>query len=73
MNRHTQQQRILSALQDNRGGMTGMDFIHSLGIIDYRKRISELRRQGYNIPDEYEKSATGARYKRYYYREDEEE
>lgn len=32
----------------------------------FRTRISELRKQGHNIKDYFDKSASGSRYKRYF-------
>lgn len=47
----TQQQRILDYL-DEFGGITRLDGLRDLGIMNLPTRIFELRRMGYNIVSE---------------------
>ena len=70
MTKVTQQDRLLLALErSGERGMSGIEFIHSVGCIDYRKRISDLRKMGYQITDRWEENErTGARFKRYFYK-----
>ena len=49
-------------------GATGMDLIRWGAGVDYRKRISELRRDGYNITARWERK-NGSRFKRYFLEE----
>lgn len=72
----SQKERILSYLQRGRT-LTGIYATNTMNIMDYRKRISELRRDGYQIEDEwvYEKYKTGKlkgkiriKYKKYWLR-----
>lgn len=46
-----------------RKGATGWNFPLAS---DWRKRISELRRMGYEIKDRYEDNLNGGRHKRYF-------
>lgn len=50
-------------------GATGMELIQHGSGVDYRKRISELRRDEYTITDRWERSGNG-NYKRYILQED---
>lgn len=67
--RLTQQKEILAYLEKN-GSATVRD-LFLLNINDPRKRISELRKKGYGIPDKWETRLNSQgqkkRYKRYYY------
>lgn len=61
----SQRSKILDYMRKH-GSITTLEAMQELIILDPRKRISELRDEGYDIPDEWEKSASGKRYKRYY-------
>ena len=56
------------------GGITGIEATNIVHIMDYRKRISEMRRKGINIGDEWQrktdKNGMPVRYKRYFLIED---
>lgn len=69
-----QKERILDHLIQGRS-LTGLYATNQMRIMDYRKRISELRRDGYDIRDEmvYERYKSGenkgkvkVKYKRYW-------
>jgi hypothetical protein len=49
-NKLTQRDKILKHLQLY-GTITSLEAVYRYGILDGRKRISELRRMGYNIID----------------------
>ena len=51
MNMKSQRERILSYLSTGRK-LTGIYATNRMNILDYRKRISELRREGYDIQDQ---------------------
>ena len=64
-----QQNRIIQYMREH-NGITGIEATNKLHIMDYRKRISELRRKGdIIIADKWERGADGARYKRYFIEE----
>jgi hypothetical protein len=69
MNKANQRMRILKYMKQN-GSITGLEATNVLHIMDYRKRISEMRRNGINIDDEWQKKTDGdgmsVRYKRYF-------
>jgi len=65
MDHLTQRNAILEHLR-NKGSITTLEAVLELHIMDSRKRISELRRDGHDIPDEWETSKAGKRYKRYF-------
>lgn len=57
-------QRVLNVFIENkRKGVTGDDFPKKTS---YTKRISELRRIGYQIIDKFEPQTNGGRFKRYW-------
>lgn len=70
MKSQTRQQNILDFLH-SRGskGATVIELMLSGGGSDARKRISELRRDGYVITDKWEKKGTDQKYKRYFWEE----
>lgn len=63
---------LLDYMREN-GSITGLEAVRECGVIDYRKRISELRAAGFNIVDEYEsgvnRNGAVVRYKRYRFEE----
>ena len=59
-----QQNQIIEFIRAN-GSMTGNDAVYTLKMMDYRKRISELRQMGYDIPDIWEPHE-GGKHKRYF-------
>jgi hypothetical protein len=63
--KHNQGKAILEHIRKN-GSITSLTAVLELHILDCRKRISELRRDGHQIIDQWEKSQNGKRYKRYY-------
>lgn len=73
MNKANQRMRILNYMKQN-GSITGLEATNVLHIMDYRKRISEMRRNGINIDDEWQRKTDGdgmpVRYKRYFLIED---
>lgn len=73
MDKANQRMRILNYMKQN-GGITGLEATNILHIMDYRKRISEMRRNGINIGDEWLRKTDGdgmpVRYKRYFLIED---
>ncbi len=62
----TRQRAIIELLKD-RGdrGASGLDFIRYGGGVDYRRRIHELRQDGYKIGDTWIKRS-GSRFKQYF-------
>ena len=66
MTRRQQTARALELLGEM--GATGMELIRWGSGIDYRKRISELRRDGYNITARWERDGI-SRFKRYFLEE----
>lgn len=48
----TQNQRILDYIEET-GGITQLEAIRELGVMRLASRISDLRRQGYNIKSEF--------------------
>ena len=62
--RTSQKERILSYLRSGRK-LTGLYATNTLRIMDYRKRISELIRDGYDIRSEWAKEK-GRPFKKYY-------
>lgn len=73
MDKANQRMRILNYMKQN-GGITGIEATNLLHIMDYRKRISEMRRNGINIGDEWQSKTDRygmpVRYKRYFIIED---
>ena len=67
--RATQEDRVLQYLREH-GGMTTMDAVRVLYIMNPQQRIRNLRESGYNIVTEWEVSPTGARYGIYRLQED---
>ena len=65
MNKINQQMRIKNFMEQN-GSITGFEATNILHIMDYRKRISEMRRKGVKIDDVWEKPIDGSPYKRYF-------
>ena len=62
-NRLTQKERVLKYLQDFKS-ITSLECVYRLNIVDLQHAIMELRKDGYNITDTWEKSETAV-YKRY--------
>jgi len=60
------QRSVVEYLKSSEEGYTVYDLIRLTGQNDVRKRISELRRDGYPITSQYE-SGRGKRWKRYFY------
>ena len=64
-----QQSRVYMALVSRPGGVTAGELKEELGIMDGRKRISELRAKGLNIVSAYESGVNRfgepVRFKRY--------
>lgn len=64
-----QQSRVYMALLNKPGGVTAGELKEELGIMDGRKRISELRAKGLNIVSAYEhgenRFGETVRFKRY--------
>lgn len=60
-------QEIVFDFLHHRGtrGATGMDLFNNGGGFDYRKRVSELRKDGYEITSKWMKT-NGSRFKRYF-------
>lgn len=61
----TQHQAILEILE-NGNSLTGLDALVLCGTMKLASRISELRRLGYNIKDEYIKVDSGKHVKIYW-------
>lgn len=64
MKRVTQKERTLNWLRTN-GELTFAEAVEKLHILDVRKRIQELREEGYNIITVNRKNASGAIYGAY--------
>lgn len=64
MRKPTQKDKTLAWLQTN-GDLTFKDAVSYLNILDVRKRIEELRKDGYKIITITKKSASGAKYGAY--------
>lgn len=68
----TQGRRVLSMLREH-GSVTALDLIADCGICSPRKRISELKQNGYEITDAWEEGQNRygepVRYKRYFLKE----
>lgn len=64
----TQRETVLAYLIQG-GGLSSFEAMTQLYIMDLPKRISELRADGYNISDRWEKTSNGKRYKRYFLEE----
>lgn len=64
MNKYTQKQKTLDWLTTY-GDLTVREAVKYLDIMDVRKRIEELRKEGYTIVTITKKSRTGARYGAY--------
>lgn len=64
MKKPTQKDKTLAWLQTN-GDLTFKDAVSYLNILDVRKRIEELRKDGYKIITITKKSASGAKYGAY--------
>lgn len=64
MKQPTQKDKTLAWLQTN-GDLTFKDAVSYLNILDVRKRIEELRKDGYKIITITKKSASGAKYGAY--------
>lgn len=58
-----QKQRVLDYLKINKT-ITSLECVYNLKIVDLQHSIMELRKEGYNITDTWEKS-DNAMYKRY--------
>lgn len=65
----TQEDRVLQYLRDH-GGITTMEAVRELCIMNPQQRILKLREMGYNIVTEWEVSPAGARYGIYRLKED---
>ena len=67
----SQVEKLLTYLQKN-GSITGLECINNLGVLNYKARISDLRKLGHNIETVWEirENIYGEtkRYARYYYR-----
>ena len=68
-NKLTQEDRVLQYLRDH-GGITTMEAVRELSIMNPQQRILKLREMGYNIVTEWEVSPAGARYGIYRLQED---
>ncbi len=68
--RVTQEDRVLKYLREH-DGMTTMNAVNVLKIMNPQQRILNLRERGYNIVTEWEISPNGARYGIYRLQEDE--
>ena len=68
--RATQEDRVLQYLREH-DGMTTMNAVNVLKIMNPQQRILNLRERGYNIVTEWEISPNGARYGIYRLQEDE--
>ena len=64
MRKPTQKDKTLAWLQTN-GDLTFKDAVSYLNILGVRKRIEELRKDGYKIITITKKSASGAKYGAY--------
>ena len=64
MKKPTQKDKTLAWLQTN-GDLTFKDAVSYLNILDVRKRIEELRKDGYKIITITKKSASGAKFGAY--------
>lgn len=64
MKRVTQKERTLNWLRTN-GELTFAEAVEKLHILDVRKRIQELREEGYNIITVNRKNASGVIYGAY--------
>ena len=64
MKKLTQKDKTLAWLQTN-GDLTFKDAVSYLNILDVRKRIEELRKDGYKIITITKKSASGAKFGAY--------
>ena len=64
MKKPTQKDKTLAWFQTN-GDLTFKDAVSYLNILDVRKRIEELRKDGYKIITITKKSASGAKYGAY--------
>ena len=62
--KYTQKQKTLDWLKTY-GDLTFKDAVKYLDILDVRKRVEELRKDGYNIIIVTNKSASGAKYGAY--------
>lgn len=67
--RLTQEDRVLQYLREH-DGMTTMNAVNVLKIMNPQQRILNLRESGYNIVTEWEVSPSGARYGIYRLKED---
>ena len=65
----TQEDRVLQYLRDH-GGITTMEAVRELCIMNPQQRILKLREMGYNIVTEWKVSPAGARYGIYRLQED---
>ena len=65
----TQEDRVLQYLRDH-DGITTMEAVRELSIMNPQQRILKLREMGYNIVTEWEVSPAGARYGIYRLQED---
>lgn len=68
----TQEDRVLQYLRDH-GGITTMEAVRELSIMNPQQRILKLREMGYNIVTEWEVSPAGARYGIYRLQEDDDD
>ena len=68
-NKLTQEDRVLQYLRDH-DGITTMEAVGVLHIMNLQQRILKLRGMGYNIVTEWEVSPAGARYGIYRLQED---
>ena len=63
MKRRTQKQKVLNYLINNKT-ITSLECVYKLSIVDLQHAIMELRRDGFNITDEWVNNGD-ARFKRY--------
>ena len=68
----TQEDRVLQYLRDH-DGITTMEAVRELSIMNPQQRILKLREMGYNIVTDWEVSPAGARYGIYRLQEDDDD
>lgn len=65
----TQEQRVIAWAKEH-NGITTLDAIYNLQVVDLQGRIRDIRKNPkYEVTDAWETSGTGARYKRYFIKE----
>lgn len=65
----TQEQRVLAWAKEH-NGISTLEAMFQLGIVDLQGRIRDIKKNPkYEVTDAWEKSLTGARYKRYFIKE----